>query len=128
MLEILKMIAERKAIMSKVTCFLIYMSCHIGLSTDELALKLWTSLACSEDLGNEICNPRRLGVQKNVPKMQPSVLNLHMTSFPIWFWRGPCYAENINTASFTQLLQQEGTRQGLATTFVSRLMHKGAST
>lgn len=93
-LEILKLIVERKAIMNKVTYFRIYINCNIGLSSHEPALKLSTSLACSEDPGNEIWNPRRLGVQKNLSNLQPSVLNLHMTSFPIWFQRHPHYAED----------------------------------
>lgn len=107
MLEILKFIVERKAIMNKVTYFLICINCNIGLSTHELALRLSTSLACSEDLGNEICNPRRPGVQKNLSNLQPSMFSLHTTSFPIWFQRGPHCAEDINTAPFTQLFQQE---------------------
>lgn len=85
MLEILKLIVERKSIMNKVIYFRIYVNCNIGLSTHELTLKLSSSLAFSEDLGDEICNPRRLDVQKDLPNLQPSVLNLHAASFPTWF-------------------------------------------
>lgn len=80
MLEILKSIVERNAVINQVTYFHIYISCNIGLSIHELALKLSTSLACSEDLGGEICNPIRLGVQKNLSNLQLSVIFSHMVS------------------------------------------------